>query len=66
MHRSDTGSSRQIVLPSKAVEEGGSVTDLKVSAVLRYEPKPDDRAQPCFSVTTQGLGYVVLVEGVLR
>ncbi len=66
MHRSGTGDSRQIGLPSKAVGEGGSVTDLKVSAVLRYEPKPDDRAQPCPRVAAQGWGYVVLIEGVLR
>lgn len=66
MHGSETGDRRQIGLPSKAVGHGGDVTDLKVSAVIRYEPKPDDRAQPCPKVAAQGWGYVVLVEGVLR
>ncbi|PCD75554.1 UvrD-helicase domain-containing protein [Pseudothioclava arenosa] len=66
MHQSETEGSRQIGVLSKAVGQGGAVTDLKVSAVIRYEPKPDDRAQPCPRVATQGWGYVVLVEGVLR
>ena len=54
MHRSETGGSRQIGVPSKAVGQSGGVTDLKVSAVIRYEPKPDDRAQPCPRVAAQG------------
>ena len=66
MHQLETGGSRPIGVPSKAVGQRGGVTDLKVSAVIRYESKPDDRAQTCPRVAAQGWGYVVLVEGVLR
>jgi hypothetical protein len=51
---------------SKAVGQGCGATDLKVSAVIRYEAKPDDSAQLYPSVAAQGWGYIVLVEGVLR
>jgi hypothetical protein len=54
IHRSETGGSRQIGVPSKAVGQGGGVTYLKVSAVIRYELKPDDRAQPSPRVAAQG------------
>lgn len=66
IHRSETGSCRRIGVLSKAVGQGCGVTDLKVSAVIRYETKPDDRTQLCPSVAAQGWGYIVLVEGVLR
>lgn len=67
MHQSDAASApRQIGVLSRSVGQSDGLTDLKVSAVIRYEPKPGDRSPSCSSVKSQGWGYVVLIKGVLR
>jgi hypothetical protein len=66
LHRSASGSTRQIGFLAKKHGAGSSSSDLKVSSVIRFYPKEASDAELAKSVSERGWGYVVLVAGRIR
>ncbi|GEO02210.1 hypothetical protein NSE01_40420 [Novosphingobium sediminis] len=66
LHRSASGTVRQIGFLAKKHGAGSNNSDLRVSSVIRFYPNETDVGDLAVGVTERGWGYVALVSGQIR